>query len=55
MKFIQSNVIYNRKKRELSSTKKLAVEDRLLYKSFVCIKKNRGPKMDTWRSNSKNL
>lgn len=38
---------FTTKKRELSSTKKLAVGDRLLLKSFVYIKKNRGPKMDT--------
>ena len=38
---------FTTKERELSSTKKLAVGDRLLLKSFVYIKKNRGPKMDT--------
>ena len=35
-------------KREVSSAKGFAVEEKLLLRSFIYIKKRRGPKMDPW-------
>ena len=39
---------FTTEKREVSSAKSFAVEERLLLRSFIYIKKRRGPKMDPW-------
>ena len=41
---------FTTEKREISSARNFAVEERLLLRSFIYIKKKRGPKMDPWET-----